>query len=87
MDYPYALDPTWNACLAALERLEIEVKTRQKDALGGKITGTRKDGKPVVIKIRDNGLRVTEVGVRVGTFGDQEASRKIHQTFRNVLEA
>lgn len=86
MEYPYPLDRTWNASLTALERLEIEVITRQKDALGGKITGKRGDGKSVVIKIKEKGLGVTAVGVRVGTFGNQEASRKIQHTILNALK-
>jgi hypothetical protein len=85
MDYPYAYDRTWNASLTALDRLEIEVTSRQRDALGGKITAQRSDGKPVVLKIRDKGLGVTTVGIRVGSFGDREASRKIHETIVSGL--
>lgn len=85
-DYPYPYDQTWDASLTAMERLEIEVATHERDSLGGKITGKREDGKVVVIKIKNKGLGVTTVGVRVGNFGDQEASRKIHQTILNVLK-
>jgi len=84
--YPYPLDQTWNASLTALERLEIEVTAQERDALAGKIQGKRGDGKSVVLRIENKGLGVTAVGVRVGSFGNQEASRKIHQTILNVLE-
>ena len=85
-DYPYPYDRIWDASLTVIQKLEIEVTSRERDALGGKITGKRADGKPVVVKIKDKGLGVTTVSVRVGTFGDQEASRKFHQTLVKVLE-
>ncbi len=84
--YPYPYDRTWNALLTAIERLEIDVISQNRDALNGQIKGKRGDGKTVVFKIENKGLDVTEVGVRVGTFGDQEASRKIHETIINVLK-
>ncbi len=84
--YPYPYDQTWNAILTALEKLEIEVTTRQRDALSGKIRGKRGDGKGVVIKIQDESMGITGVSVRVGTFGDQNASREIQQTILNVLK-
>lgn len=86
-DYPFPYDRTWNAALTALERLEIEVNSRQRDSLGGKITGKKEDGKLVVIKIKDKSMGVTGVGVRVGVFGDQDASRKIQETIFNVLKS
>lgn len=85
LDYPHPYDETWNAALTALERLEITVTSRKKDSLGGKITGRRSDGKSVTLRLKNKGLGVTEVGVRVGSFGDQDASRRIHETILNFL--
>ena len=87
VDYPYSYDQTWDACLTALERLEINLTSQGRDSLGGKITGKRSDGKSVVIKVKDKGLGVTTVGVRVGTFGSREASSKIQETIINVLRS
>lgn len=84
--YPYSYDQTWNASVAAMEKLEIEVTSQQRDALSGHIKGKRNDGKSVLIRIADKGTGVTEVGVRVGSFGDQEASRKIQKTISNILK-
>jgi uncharacterized lipoprotein len=84
--YPFPYDRTWDASLTALERLNIEVTNQQRDALNGRIKGRRGDGKPVVIKIENKGLDVTEIGIRVGNFGNQDASRKIQQTIINVLK-
>ncbi len=85
-EYPYPFDQTWNASLTALDRLEIEVTVQERDAFAGKIRAKRADGKSVVLRIENKGLGVTAVGVRVGTFGNQEASRKIHRTILNSLE-
>ena len=38
-DYPYPYDRIWDASLTAIQKLEIEVTSRERDALGGKITG------------------------------------------------
>jgi len=87
VDYPYPYERTWNAALTALERLEIEVDSRERDSLGGKITGKKGDGKLVVVKIKDKSMGITGVGVRVGVFGDQEASRSIQKTIFDVLKS
>ena len=87
LDYPYAYDQTWNATLTAVERLGIQVKSQGRDSLGGKISGKRPDGKSVVIKVKDKGIGVSTVGVRVGTFGSREASQKIQETIINVLRS
>jgi hypothetical protein len=87
VDYPYTYDQTWNASLTALERLEIEVTTKKRDALNGEIKGKRGDEKSVVIKLKNKGLGITTVGVRVGSFGDRDASHRIQQTILNVLKS
>lgn len=87
LDYPYPFDRTWEASLAAVERLDIQLIQEGRDSLGGKITGKRTDGKVVVIKVKDKGLGVTRVGVRVGTFGNREGSHKIQETILAILKS
>lgn len=87
MDYPYDLDQTWNASLTALDRLEIQITESKKDSLGGRIAGKWEDKKPVVVKVKNKGLGVTKVGVRVGQFGDRDASQRIHETILNFVES
>jgi hypothetical protein len=85
-DYSYPLNKTWDASLAAMKKLQINITEQQKDAYSGKIVGTGPDGKKVTIKLENKGPTVTSVGVRVGTFGDQDASQKIHQTILRILK-
>jgi len=87
LDYPHPFDRTWEASLAAVERLDIQLIQEGRDSLGGKITGKRTDGKVVVIKVKDKGLGVTRVAVRVGTFGNREVSRKIQETILAILKS
>jgi len=87
LDYPYSLDDTWNASLKAVEKLDIQLVKQGRDSLGGKITGKRTDGKVLLIKVKNKGLGVTNVAVRVGTFGDREASRKIQETILSILRS
>ena len=86
LDYPYSFDRTWNATMTAVERLGIDVTKQGRDAMGGKIAGKRGDGKLVVIKLKDKGLGVTNVGVKVGAFGNKDASRKIQETILKALK-
>jgi hypothetical protein len=87
VDYPYSYDDTWQASLTAFERLRIELISQARDSLSGRITGKRGDGKTVVVKIKDKGLGVTTVGVRVGTFGNRDVSRRIQETILKALRS
>jgi len=85
-DYSYPLDKTWDASLAAMKKLQINITEQQKDAYSGKIMGVDPEGRKVTIKLANKGSTVTSVGVRVGTFGNQDASQKIHKTILSILK-
>jgi hypothetical protein len=85
-DYPEGYENVWSASLTALDKLGIVVNEKDKDSLTGKIKGTRGDGKGGTVKIKNRGKGITRVSARVGTWGDQEASRKIHETIMNFVE-
>jgi hypothetical protein len=76
--YVARLDRTWNAAMAALQDLELGVKTADKDAAGGTIGAMRTDQTPVKLTLKAAGPGTTSVKIRVGTFGDEEVSMAIH---------
>ncbi len=77
--YAAPLNRTWDAALGALKDLAIPVNSAKKDELGGTIEATRSDGKVVKITLETAGPGTTTVKIRVGMFGDEEASKAINR--------
>ncbi len=78
VDYPLEYDRAWNAMNRTLENFQISITSSTSESGKGEIAAVRKDGKKVSIKISDQGNKITNVSVRVGTFGSREEARKIH---------
>jgi hypothetical protein len=76
--YPASLDRTWNATMAALKDSQLGLTEQQKDVAHGTIKARRADNTPVTVSLDQAGPNTTTVKIRVGTFGDEEASRAIN---------
>jgi hypothetical protein len=83
--YAASLNPTWDAALSALKELQINVHDSKKDATKGDIAATKADGTKVAITLEPAGPDTTTVKIRVGTFGDEDASRVIHRKIASNL--
>jgi len=81
-----SLNPTWEGSMAALKDLEIRVASIQKDATGGLIEATRADGTRVRITLSPAGPDTTSVKIRIGVFGNREASMAIHRQIETKLK-
>jgi type II secretory pathway component PulF len=79
------MDKTWDATVKALEALKINVESKQHDALTGVINGKLADGKSLSVNLKRISESTTEVGVRIGTFGDRERSEAIHDKILSSL--
>jgi type II secretory pathway component PulF len=77
-NYEAPMDKTWDATVKALEALKINVESKQHDALTGVINGKLADGKSLSVNLKRISESTTEVGVRIGTFGDRQRSEAIH---------
>ena len=84
-EYSASLEATWNASLAAVKDLELTVTTSQKDRLGGRIIARRPDDTRIAIDLEPHSAEVTRVKIRVGTFGDPEASARINEAIKRRL--
>lgn len=84
-NYEAPLDKTWDATVKALEALKINVESKQHDALTGVINGKLADGKSLSVNLKRINESTTEVGVRIGTFGDRERSEAIHDKILSNL--
>ena len=70
---------------AALKALELRVEDTQKDRLGGKIEARRGDGTTVKVALEPKASDITLVRIRIGTFGDRDASERIGQEIEKRL--
>jgi len=76
---------TWHAVNQAAVDLQLAVKSAKHDLIEGKIVAKRADGERVVVSIKYKSAYETDVGIRVGTLGDQEASKIIAEQIRKEL--
>lgn len=95
--YNATLDDTWSAAHAALADLAMPVEGEERVAAKGHMRSRLADGSRVRItfEVEQSPIpaegRLTCVGIRIATFGDQEISRRIldqidaHLTHPNVL--
>lgn len=73
--YPFAT--VWAATVKAVEQLEFIVVNKVNDAVSGTYEVVTADNKTVHINVNRVGDNITEVKIRVGTFGDETLSRYI----------
>ena len=78
-------DDTWKASLSALDQLDIKVERSEHGLSSGKITAKTSDKKPVSLSMKANSDKETECVIRVGYFGDKNASDAIKEKIRKVL--
>jgi len=76
---------TWDATLKAMENMNLQVQEKKHDLTSGKIVAKRVDKKEVHITVKYMSSEETEVDIRVGFFGDQDASMAIKEEIRKVL--
>jgi hypothetical protein len=84
-NYEASMDKTWQATVNAIEELKLSTESQQNDAFGGVIKGKMADGKGFTINVKRLGENMTEVGVRIGTFGDRVKSEAIHDKILSKL--
>jgi len=84
--YAANYDSTWQAVLDTGKELDLRLDRYTRDKLGGEIAFIRGDGEEVVVRVRSLKEDLTEIGVRIGTFGDRVASERIHYTVYRTLK-
>ena len=84
-NYEAPIDRVWKASLAAVQELKLAIESKQHDAFSGVIKGKMADGKSYEIKLKRISDNLTDVGIRVGTFGDKIKSEAIHDKILSKL--
>lgn len=83
-NYPLAYSEAWDATNTALANLKISISNTINKGTKGTIEAVRRDGKRVVIKLKDKGQKVTSIGIRVGLFGSPKDAEEIHEEIASV---
>lgn len=73
----------YNSAQAAAKDLGLVVETQQFDALAASIEARGAGDKKITIKVTNKGDKLTEIGIRVGTFGDETMSRQILEKMKS----
>jgi hypothetical protein len=76
-------DKAWNASLAAMKDLDYSVTAKQKNALEAKLAARGAGDKKVQVKLKKTSDTVTQINIRVGTFGDETLSRQILEKIKS----
>ena len=84
-NYEAPMDKTWQAAVQTVEELKLTTESKKNDAFNGTINGKMADGKTFTISVKRVGENMTEVGVRIGTFGDRARSEAIHDKIHSKL--
>lgn len=85
--YAASLNRTWDATMGALKDAQLSITEQQKDEAHATIKARRTDNTPVTVSLDRAGANATTVKIRVGTFGDEEASRAINNRIAARLGA
>jgi hypothetical protein len=86
--YQKEYETTLNACESVIDDLGMSVQSKTTDGVQTTIKATRKDEKPVTVKVKIAGPDWTEVSVRTGFVGlwKKELSEQFHEYVAKRLE-
>jgi len=84
-NYEAPIDKAWTATLKAVEELKLKIESKQHDAFTGIVKGKMADDTGFAINLKRLAETSTEIGVRIGTFGDKQKSEAIHSKILSKL--
>ena len=79
---PVAYDDAFNAVDATVQDLGMALQKREKKPLVGVVRAKSHYGK-VIYSLENAGEKMTQIRIRVGTFGDQAVQRQIYAKLRS----
>ena len=82
----HSIDETWAATVTAVDELQFIVINKVKDAVSAELKCQTADNKTVVIELKRIADNLTEIKIRVDTFGDEALSRYILNKIQSNLK-
>jgi hypothetical protein len=83
--YEAPMDKVWKATLDTMEEFNLSIESQRKDAFNGVIDGKMADDRTFQINVVRKGTNTTEVGIRVGVFGDRGRAEVMHGHIYSLL--
>jgi len=80
-----SIDEVWDATVEATRTLNLTEISQDRDGIEGKIIARAADDDKVEIELEEKPNQLTEVKIRIGTFGDEDESRMILEEIRKNL--
>ncbi len=80
------LDVIYEASLKAMEKLDLAITKKSKDALSAVIVGRDAQDKKVSITLKAVADDATKLSIRVGVFGSETKSRLIYKEIQESLK-
>lgn len=77
-----SLDRAYQATEKAMVDLGFTITSKQKDAFDAEVIARRANDKRVTVKLKKQSNNVTEIKIRVGTFGDEYISKDVLETMK-----
>lgn len=77
-NYEASMDDTWKAAIQSVKDLNLTIESQKQDESIGVIKGKMTAGQSFTINLKRLDENLTEVGVRVDTFGDRKRSEAFH---------
>ena len=83
--YEAPFKKTWEASRQALKEMDCTIERSEHDITSGTLWGEFGGGKQVNIKLSYESADKTKVSIRVGVFGEKEASTLVKEKIRKIL--
>lgn len=80
------VDAVYQATVKAMEKLELKVTDKAKDAFGAKVKAKSSDEKIINVYIKPAPDKRTEYSIHVGALGNEERARKIYAEIETALQ-
>jgi len=77
-----SLNRAWNATQKAMKDLEFTTRSQEKDTFNSQLIAKGAANKIIKIKLKKQSNMLTEIRIRVGTFGDESLSLKILESIK-----
>ncbi|MBI2487730.1 MAG: DUF3568 family protein [Deltaproteobacteria bacterium] len=77
-----SLDTAWMATQTAIKDMEFITGTTEKDAFSAKLIAYTSDNRKIQINLKRKTDKLTEIAIRVGTFGDESLSLLILENIK-----
>ena len=77
-----SLNRAWDATQKAMKDLEFTITSKEKDAFNSQLIAKGAANKIIKIKLNRQSDTLTEIRIRIGTFGDESLSLKILESIK-----